>query len=105
MRIRILPLFREAAVNTFKCRLCLNPNKEVHLGYKGSDVPMLFEASVNIILIILLLGGFQALLGCFGLVGGGVSIHEIHVVDTVHPLNPEVSDEKIFLQLSLVLIM
>ena len=64
----------------------------MHWGYKRSEVPTLFEASVKIILILLLLSGFQALLGGFGLVGGGVSIHEIHVVDTVHPLNPEVSD-------------
>ena len=65
----------------------------------------MFEASVKIILILLFLSGFKALLGVFGLVGGGVSIHDIRAVDTVCPLNPEVSDEKIFLQLSLVLIM
>ena len=53
---------------------------------------MLFEAGVKIILHILLLRGFQALLGGFGLVGGGYNIHDTHVMSTVRPLRPEVPD-------------
>ena len=49
---------------------------------------MLFEASVKILLFILLLSVFQELLGGFGLVRGGVSIHNTHVVNTVSSLGP-----------------
>ena len=64
----------------------------------------MFEAGVRLLFILLLLRSFQAILGFFGLVGGGVSIHGTHVVNTVCPLNPEVSDEEITLQLLLVLL-
>ena len=53
-----------------------------------------FEAGIEIIVILLLLRGFQALLGVFGLVGGGVSIHDTHVINTVCTLRPKVSDEE-----------
>ena len=66
-------------------------------------MPTLFEAGVNIIIFLILLSILQALLGVFGLVGGGVSIHDTHVVNTVRPLHPEVSDEDNPLQLYLVL--
>ena len=55
-------------------------------------MPTLLEASVNILFLILLLSGLQALLGGFGLVGGGVSIHNNHVVNTICPMRPEFSD-------------
>ena len=64
---------------------------------------MLFVADVKVISILLLLRSFQALLGVFGLVGGGVSIHGTHVVNTVCTLHPEVSDEETPLHLLLVL--
>ena len=62
-------------------------------------MPELFEAGVGVLLIILLLRSFQALLGIFRLVGGGVSIHDTHVVNTLRPLCPEISDEDSPLQL------
>ena len=64
---------------------------------------MLFEAGIEVLLLILLLSGFQALLVVFGLVGGGVIIHDTHVMNTVSPLGSDVSDENIPLQISLVL--
>ena len=63
----------------------------------------MFEAVVEIILLLLLLSFFQTLIRGFGLVGGGVSIHDTYVVNSVRPLRPEVSDEEIPLQLSLVI--
>ena len=54
---------------------------------------MLFEAGVNILLLLCLLSGFQAVLGGFGMVGGGISIHDTHVVNNIRPLLTEVSDE------------
>ena len=64
----------------------------------------LFEAGVEILLFIFLLSGFQALLWFFGMVVGGVSIHDTRVVNTVRPLCTEVSYEEIPLQISFVLL-
>ena len=64
---------------------------------------MMFEAGVEVLLLLLLLSGFQALLGFFLLVGGGISIHYTHVVNTVRPLCPEVSYEETTFQLSFIL--
>ena len=63
----------------------------------------LFETGVKVLLLIFLLSGFQALLRGFGMVGGGVIIHDMHVVNTVRPLHSEVSNEEIPDQISLVL--
>ena len=50
-----------------------------------------------------LLRSFQALLRGFGLVGGGISINNTHVVNNVCPLCPEVYDDDTSLLLSYVL--
>ena len=62
----------------------------------------MFEEGVEVVLF-LVLSGFQALLGVFGLVVGGVSIHETRIVNNVCTLRPEFFDEEIPLWLSLVL--
>ena len=41
-----------------------------------------------------MLGGLQALLRGFGLVGERASIHDTHVVNTVHPLSPRMPDQQ-----------
>ena len=64
---------------------------------------MLFEAGVDILLLLILVSVFQELLGGFGLVGGGASIHDTHVMNTFLPLIPKVYDEEIPLHISLVL--
>ena len=63
----------------------------------------MFEAGVKVLLLILLLSGLHALIRIFGLIGGGVSIHNKHVVNTVCPLRLNVFDEEIPLQLLLFL--
>ena len=63
----------------------------------------IFEAGVEVLLLLLLLNGFQTLLGGFVLLGGGVSIDYMHFVNTVHPLHPKIYDEEIPLCFSLVL--
>ena len=68
-----------------------------------SEVSKLFESDVETLLMICLLGGLQALIRGFGLIGGGISIHNTNVVNTVHPLRPKVSDEEIPLEMSFVL--
>ena len=59
-------------------------------------------AGFKIILILLLISGFQALLGFFVLVGFGIGIHDTHVVNNVRPLHQEVSTEETPLNLPLV---
>ena len=53
---------------------------------------MLFDEGIKMLTFLRLLNGFQALLGGFGLLGDGVSIHDLNVVNTVHPLCLQVSD-------------
>ena len=52
----------------------------------------LFEAAIELVLLLIPLCSFQSFLGGFGLVGDGVSIHDTHVMSTVRPLRPEVPD-------------
>ena len=66
-------------------------------------MPTLFEEVIKILPLFLLLRGLQALLVIFLLVGYGVSIHDLPVMNTIHHLRPEVSDEEIPLKLSLIL--
>ena len=61
-------------------------------------MPTLFESDVELLLPLLVLRGFQELLGDFGLAGVGVGIHNTHVVNDVLPLRPEVSDKDTPLQ-------
>ena len=58
-------------------------------------MPTLFEAGIEVLTLLLLHRGLRALLGFFGLLGGGVHIHNMHVTNTVRPLRPEVSDKDI----------
>ena len=53
----------------------------------------LFESAIELVLLLIPLCSFQSFIGVFGLVGDGISIHDTHVVNTVCPLRPEVSDE------------
>ena len=71
------------AVDAFKCCLRLDPDKAVDWVDKGSELPTLFEAVVKILLLILLIRGFQALLRGLGMVVGDITIHYIHAVNTV----------------------
>ena len=78
---------RETAGNAFRRRLHLYAEKAINQGNKGGEVPMLVEASVEILSLLFLLGGLQALLWGLGLVGDSVSIHNTHVVNAVLPLD------------------
>ena len=101
--VEFLTLCREADGNTFQCCLCLDTEKAMHQDNKGSEVRNLFEAVIEILLFLLLIRGFQALLRFLGMLGDEISIQDPHVVNSVRPLHPEVFDEEIPLQLSLVL--
>ena len=90
--VGFLPICHKAAGDTFKCRLRLDPEKAAQWGNKGSEVPTLFEADVKILLLLILFRGFQAPLGFFGLVGGGASIHDTHVVNIFRSLHPDYFD-------------
>ena len=63
---------------------------------------MLFEAGIEVLHLILLLSGLQALLGGCGQVGEAVHIHDTHFVNTVRTMRTKVPDQEIPLQLLLV---
>ena len=50
---------------------------------------------VEVLLLIFALGGLNALLWGFGMVGDGVIIHDTHVANNVRPLIPKVLDKKV----------
>ena len=65
---------------------------------------MMFEVGAEVFLFLFcLLSSFHTLIDGFGLVGGGVNIHDMNVVNTVCPLHPEVSEDYISLHPLLVL--
>ena len=80
------------------------PEKSVHWDYKGNEVLTPFGAGWKILLFLQFLRILQALLGGFGLVGGSVSIHNTHVVNTVLPLHPLISYEDTPLHIYYVLL-
>ena len=51
-------------------------------------MPTFVETSVELLLLLLLLSGLQALLVVFGLVGDRVSIHDTHAMNAAHPMCP-----------------
>ena len=56
------------------------------------------------LLLLLFPRDFQELLGYFLLGGSSISIHDTYFLNTVDPLQPEVSDDEIPLQFSLLLL-
>ena len=58
---------------------------------------MLLEASLQIHLLLPPFRLVEALFRVLFLVCGGVSVHDLHVVNTVGPLFPEVPDKKLSL--------
>ena len=66
-------------------------------------MPRLIGTGVKLLLLLHLISGFHALLRVFGLVGSGISIHYMHIVNNVRLLCPEVSDEDTPPQLSYIL--
>ena len=62
MWVGFIPICHKAAGDTFNCTLCLDPDKAIHQGNKGGVVTTLFEAGVEVIILLLLLSRFQALL-------------------------------------------
>ena len=57
------------------------------------------EARLQIVLLIILINRMKTFLRRLVLVGEGVSVHDTHVVNTVHPYLTEVADRKVSLLL------
>ena len=60
-------------------------------------MPALLEAYLQVHPILCPIRLLQALLRCFPLMGLGVSVHDTHVVNTVSPVLPEVTDQEVSL--------
>ena len=57
------------------------------------------EARLQVIMLIFLIGDMETFLRRSLQVGGGVSVNNRHVVDTIHTLLTEVPDKKVTLML------
>ena len=55
----------------------------------------LIKTSVEVLLLLFAIGGLQALLRGLGIVGYGVSIHNMHVVNAVRPLIQKIPDHQV----------
>ena len=60
-------------------------------------MPALLEECLQLHPLLPPLRLMQALFRCFPLMGIGVSVHDIHVVNTVGPVLPEVTDQEVSL--------
>ena len=56
---------------------------------------MLVQGSVEVLPLLFALVGIKALLRGLVLVGYGVSIHDTHVMNAVHTLNPKILDQQV----------
>ena len=55
-------------------------------------MPALVDTSMYVLLLLISLSSIKAILVFFEFMGDGVGVNNKHVVDTVRPLSPEVSD-------------
>ena len=81
----------------FKCILRLQSEEALHIYYKGGEVPLLPEARLKVLLILLLLRRLETLLWQRVPVVEGVRVHGTHVVNTFYPFLPEVVGQKVSL--------
>ena len=86
---RLAILFRVAVAST--------PQQPVYRGDIGREMPTLLEAGLQIHLLYPLSCLVEALFRFLFLVGRGVSVHDMNVVNTVCTLFSEVRDKKVSL--------
>ena len=96
-RLRLPPLCVQATGYHFQGCRCLHSQQSIHHGDKGGEVPALLEECLQLHPLLPPLRLMQALFRCFPLMGIGVSVHDIHVVNTVGPVLPEVTDQEVSL--------
>ena len=65
----------------------------IHWVDKGNEVSTLSDAGIKVLHILLLLSGLQEFIEGFGLIGGGVGIHNTHIANTFLLLRTEVSND------------
>ena len=95
----MLPLLCEAAGYPFQGSRRLYPEKSINGGDKGREVATLLEASLQVHLLLGPLCFLQSFLRGPSPIGLGVSIHDTHVMNTVSPIFPEVSNQEVSLLL------
>ena len=66
--------------------LCLNTMEYINRDSKGGEMLVLLKAGLQIFLFFLLFQIQETFLQRLVLIGGGISTHDMHVVNTVPPL-------------------
>ena len=97
LRVGLLPLGGQATGYPFQGSRYLHPQQPFHRGDKGGEVLTLLEESLQIHLFLPLFRLVVELLWILQLVCEGVSVHDMHVVNTVVPLLPEFPDKNVSL--------
>ena len=81
----------------FKPSLHLHTKEAFHRDNKGGEVADFPEAIILVILLLLILRRLETLIWWLVPMGEGVSVHDMHVVNTVCPSLPEVADQQVYL--------
>ena len=96
-QVGLLTLFGQTTGHPFQGFRQFHTQKSVHRGNKGGEVPELLETCLQVHLLLPPLCLLKALLLCFLLMVIGVSVHEMHVLNTVGPVLTEVTDQEVSL--------
>ena len=75
----------------------LHTQLSIQQGKKGGEVPVLLEACLQVYSLLCPLRLLQVLLQGLRLVGLDISVHDMHVVNTVSPIQSEVTDQEVSL--------
>ena len=87
-RVGLFPLRHEAAGYVFKHSLRIHSEEAVYRYEKGGEMAALPEATLNVFLPLLLLHCLYEIHQRLVLVGEGISVNGMNVVNTVHPSVP-----------------
>ena len=88
LQVGLLQLDGQATGYPFQGSRRLHPQQPIHQGDKGGEVPTLLEASLQIHNFLPLFRLVEEFLWLLQLICEGVSVHDMHVVNTVGPLLP-----------------
>ena len=85
-RVRLLPLDREDSDKSLQGGLQLHTEEAVHRNHKIWKVVPFWDSRLQVIPLIFLPGNMEKFIQRSLQVGGGISVHDMNVVNTVLPL-------------------
>ena len=100
--VRLIPLVGEVDGKLIKDGPLLHFKEAIQRNYKSRDVAHLLGSRLQVLMLIFLLRYLETFLHILLQLGGDVSVHGVHVVNTAHTLLPEVSVDKVALLLQII---